>query len=191
MKTLFLQRSGLFAVVLALLVVAGVCGRQIHTLSERQKAIKRDYSIINNVSYGLLSVSRWRDLLVRSVGHQIENFSLTRPEQDSLRKEIQSLLDALIDKADSIMSRPQKSIGGKLRKLAFKAFVKPSNLHKETPAFADKIMHEVMQARAAAESTDVDALLPEQWLAEFYAQRKGSGKGPGQPSSRAPRAAAR
>ena len=54
-----------------------------------------------------------------------------------------------------------------------------------------EIMHEVMQARAAAESTDVDALLPEQWLAEFYAQRKGSGKGPGQPSSRAPRAAAR
>ncbi|HWB93928.1 MAG TPA: paraquat-inducible protein A [Puia sp.] len=148
MKKLTLQRSGLLILVLVLLVAAAICGRQIHTLSQRQKSIKRDYSIINSVSYGLLSVSRWRDLLVRSVSRQIDSFSLTKPEQDSLRKEIRGLLDALIDKADSIMSRPQRSIGGKLRKLAFKAFVKPSDLHKETPAFADKIMHEIMRPRS-------------------------------------------
>lgn len=148
MKRLTLQRTGLVALVLALIAVAAVCGSQIHQLSQRQKAIKRDYSIINNVSYGLLSVSRWRDLMVRAVGHQIENFTFTRAERDSLHKEIQNLLDGLIDKADSIMNRPQKSIGGKLRKLAFNAFVKPKNLHKETPVFADKIMAEVMRPRS-------------------------------------------
>ena len=148
MRTLTLQRTGLLAVVLALLTIAAVCGSQIHTLSQRQKVIKRDYSLINNVSFGLLSVSRWRDLLVSSVGRQIENFTFTKPERDSLRKEIQRLLDALIDKADSIMDRPQKSLGGKLRKLAFHTFVKPSSLHKETPAFADKIMAEIMRPRS-------------------------------------------
>lgn len=39
------------------------------------------------------------------------------------------------------------------------------------------IMHEVMQRRADALEVKVDALTPEQWLGEFYANRKGSGKG--------------
>jgi hypothetical protein len=39
-------------------------------------------------------------------------------------------------------------VGGKLRKLAFKAFVKPADLHKETPAFAHKIMAEVTRPRS-------------------------------------------
>jgi len=38
------------------------------------------------------------------------------------------------------------------------------------------IMHEVLQARAEAEGVSVDALTPEQWLQDFYDQRKGSGK---------------
>jgi len=150
MKKLTVQRGGLLILVTVLLIAAAICGSRIHELSERQKTIKRDYSLLNNVSYGVLSVSRWRDLVVTAVGHQIENFTLTKPERDSLRKEIRGLLDALIDKADSIMNRPQKTLGGKIRKLAFKTFVKPENLHKETPAFADKIMTEVLRPRSKA-----------------------------------------
>ncbi|HEY4110899.1 paraquat-inducible protein A [Puia sp.] len=148
MKKLAIQRSGLIAGVTLLLLVAAFSGFQVHRLSQQQKVIKRDYSTINNVSYGLLSVSRWRDLVVDAVGHQIENFNLTPAERDSLQKEVETLLNALIDKADSIISRPQKSLGGKIRQLAFHAFVKPTNLHKETPAFAKKIIAEVMRPRS-------------------------------------------
>lgn len=142
------RHVGVVFIVSVLLLVAGYCGVQIHRLSQEQKSIKRDFSIINNVSNGLLSVNRWRDLVVRSVDRQIEHFQLTPAESDSLEKEIEVLLNALIDKADSIMSRPQKSLGGKIRKLAFNAFLKPSNLHKEAPAFAHKIMAEVMRPRS-------------------------------------------
>jgi len=134
--------------VISLIAVAAFSGFQVHTLSEQQKAIKRDYSAINNVSFGILSVSRWRDLLVDAVGTQIDSFRLTTAERDSLRKEVETLLNALIDKADSIISRPQKSLGGNIRKLVFHAFVKPANLHKETPAFANKIIAEVMRPQS-------------------------------------------
>lgn len=147
MKKLFLQRSGLVIGVLILLAAAAVAGYRVYTFSQEQKAIKRDYSDVNNISFGLLSVSRWRDLVVDAVGKQIDSFHLSHAEQDSLELTIEGLLNGLIDKADSIMSRPQKSLGGKLRKLAFKAFIKPENLHKETPAFAHKIMAEVMRPR--------------------------------------------
>jgi type IV secretion system protein VirB4 len=41
-----------------------------------------------------------------------------------------------------------------------------------------EIMHEVLQARASAESVGTDDLRPEQWLGDFYENRKGSGKKP-------------
>jgi type IV secretion system protein VirB4 len=39
-----------------------------------------------------------------------------------------------------------------------------------------EIMHEVLSQRSEAEGVPVDALRPEQWLGDFYAKRKGSGK---------------
>jgi hypothetical protein len=148
MKKLTLQRSGLVLFVLVLLAAAAIAGLRVHALSQRQKAIKRDYSAVNSISFGLLSVSRWRDLVVNAVENQIDNFQLSAPERDSLEKEIEVILNGLIDKADSLMSRPQRSLGGKLRQLAFHAFIKPKNLHKETPVFAHKIMAEVMRPRS-------------------------------------------
>jgi hypothetical protein len=141
-------RGVVIVVVSALLVVAGFFGVEVHRLSQEQKSIKKDFSIINNVTYGILSVNRWRDLVVRSVNDQILHFQLSPSEKDSLQREIEVLLNALIDKADSIMQRPQKSLGGKIRKLAFHLFVKPSDLHKEAPVFAHKIMAEVMRPRS-------------------------------------------
>jgi type IV secretion system protein VirB4 len=39
-----------------------------------------------------------------------------------------------------------------------------------------EIMHRILDERAAAEGVGVGDLKPEQWLATFYEQRKGSGK---------------
>jgi Paraquat-inducible protein A len=155
MNKLTIQRGSLIAGVLVLLFAAAFCGLQVHRLSQEQKAIKRDYSVVNNISFGLLSVSRWRDLVVTAVGNQIENFNLTPAQRDSLELEIEGILNGLIDKADSIISRPQKSLGGKLRKVAFRLFIKPENLHKETPAFAHKIMAEVLKPRSKNRLTSV------------------------------------
>lgn len=46
------------------------------------------------------------------------------------------------------------------------------------------IMHRVLEQRGAALGLAIEALRPEQWLKEFYAQRKGSGKG--RPVARTP-----
>jgi type IV secretion system protein VirB4 len=46
-----------------------------------------------------------------------------------------------------------------------------------------EIMHDVLSQRAAAEGVAVDALSPEQWLNDFYENRKGSGKSRPRPPS--------
>ena len=130
------------------MAVVAWCGYRVHGLSAEQKAIKQDYSIVNNISFGILSVNKWRDLLVDAVGHRIENFNLSTEEKDSLRREIEHILNALIDKADSMISAPQKSLKGKLQKFAFKTFVNTKSLHEQVPSFSNRIMTEVLRPRS-------------------------------------------
>ena len=148
MAKLFYQRGSLIAGLSLLLAVVAWCGYRVHRLSAERKAIKQDYSIVNNISFGILSVNRWRDLMVNAVEQRIENFNLTRDEQDSLRREIEHILNSLIDKADSMISAPQKSLKGKLQKFAFKTFVNTKSLHQQVPSFASRIMTEVLRPRS-------------------------------------------
>jgi hypothetical protein len=148
MGRLFYQRGTLIAGLSLLLAVVAWCGYRVHRLSAEQKVIKQDYSIVNNISFGILSVNKWRDLIVNAVEQRIENFNLTRDEQDSLRREIEHILNSLIDKADSMISAPQKSLRGKLQKFAFKTFVNTKSLHQQVPSFSNRIMMEVLRPRS-------------------------------------------
>ena len=145
MGRLFYQRGLLIAGVSLLVVAVAWCGYRAHRLSLEQKAIKQDYSYVNNVSFGVLSVDKWRDLIVDAVRQRIEDFQLTRPERDSLHKEIEHILNGLIDKADSMMNAPQNSLKGKLRNLAYKTFVSTKGLHDQVPAFATRIMDQALR----------------------------------------------
>ena len=145
MGRLFYQRGSLIAGVVLLLVVVAWCGYRAHYLSVEQKAVKQDYSFVNNISFGVLSVDKWRDLIVDAVRQRIENFSLTKPEQDTLHKEVEHILNGLIDKADSMMNAPQRSLKGKLRKLAYRTFVSTKSLHQQVPGFATKIMDQALR----------------------------------------------
>src|SRR5215469_15107381 len=145
MGKLFYQRGSLIAGVSLLLAVVAWCGYRAHTLSLEQKAIKQDYSFVNNISFGVLSVNKWRDLIVDAVRQRIQDFKLTKPEQDSLHKEIEHILNGLIDKADSMMNAPQKSLKGKLRKLAYRTFVSTKSLHQQVPDFSNRILAEALR----------------------------------------------
>jgi hypothetical protein len=145
MGSMFYQRGSLIVGVSLLVAVVAWCGYRAHRLSMDQKAIKQDYSFVNNVSFGALSVDKWRDLIVDAVRQRIEKFSLTRPEEDSLQKEIEHILNGLIAKADSMMNAPQKSLKGKLRKLAYRTFVSTKNLHEQVPPFSTRIMEQALR----------------------------------------------
>jgi len=145
MKKLSYQRLALISGLLLLLILVGYCGYKVHDLSIRQKVIKQDYSSANSISFGLLSVNKWRDLVVGTVRSKITNFTLTTAEQDSLEKEVEGVLNALITKGDSLMNAPQKSVGGKLRRLAFHTFVNEDKLRQSVPAFSKKIMAQLMK----------------------------------------------
>jgi hypothetical protein len=126
-----------------LLAVAGWAGSRVYDLSSQRAEIKKDYSTLNNITYGLLSVNAWRDHLVKVVTNRIDDFEFSREQEKVLKAEVESVLHAVVDKADSLVSKKQKTIGGKLKKFAVKTFVKEDKIHAQVPAFAQTIVDEI------------------------------------------------
>lgn len=123
-----------------LLGFEGLFGYRLHTLSARQEEIKLDHSNINNISYGLLSVEQWRDEVAAIVNKQVKHFKLTPKQKLELQKEVESVLYALIHKAEAMVNQKPKSVGGKIRKLVVKTFVKTDKIKAQVPAFARSII---------------------------------------------------
>lgn len=128
-----------------ILIVLGFCGYKVHSLSARQEQVKEDYSTVNNITFGLLSVVQWRDKIEDIVTRRIQTFHLNAYQQEELEKEIEQILNSLIDKAINLIEKPKKSLGGKIKKVAFNLFINKDELHKQVPAFARQILREVQK----------------------------------------------
>lgn len=126
-------------------VLAGAawCGYQVHTLSGIQEQVKADYSTVNNVTFGLLSVSEWRDRLEAVIDSQVGHFKLTPDQEQAVRAEVSETLSSLVTKMIAVIERPQPTVKGKIRKLAFNTFVSRKELYQLVPVFTGDIMREI------------------------------------------------
>lgn len=139
-KPSFIPRLLLIIGLGVLLVFEGFFARQLHSLSARQEQIKSDYTDVNNITLGLLSVDNWKDQVAGIVNHQVRHFKLTPKEKHELRVEVEQVIYALIDKAEAMVNKPQHSLGAKIKKLAVKTFVKTDKIRAQVPAFARSII---------------------------------------------------
>lgn len=126
-----------------LLVGEGYFGYQLHTLSNQQEEIKKDYSDNNNIMLGLFSVDQWHDEVARIINHQVRHFTMTPKQKKQLQLEVEEIIMALINKAEALVNKPQKSVGGKLKKLVIKTFVKTDKIKAQVPVFAKKIIAKI------------------------------------------------
>jgi len=129
--------------VLPLVGYAGFCGYRIYHLAQERAELKRDYSQINNIYYGLLSVDRWRNHITEIICTQIEQFQFSQQQEDTLKAEINNILNAMISQADEMINQKQKDVGGKIRKLAYNAFVDVDKIRARIPEFSQTIIDQV------------------------------------------------
>src|SRR6188768_13343 len=142
-----LYRALLIFIGGTLLTIAILSGIQVHKLSDERAEIKKDYSIVNNITYGLLSVNAWRDHIVKVVTNRIDDFEFTAEQDKALKYEVSQILHAVINKADSLVDRKQKSLGGKLKKFAIKTLVNEDKIHARVPEFAETIVNELKKPK--------------------------------------------
>lgn len=154
-KRTLLPNILLIAGLAVLLVVEGFFGFRLHTLSRQQERLKVDYANVNDITLGLFSAVQWRDEVAGIVNHQVRHFKLSPAQRAQLQKEVQQILLALINKAEALLNKQPKSLGGKLKKLAVKTFVKTDKIKAQVPAFAQSIMAKVDNPNNKAQLSDL------------------------------------
>jgi hypothetical protein len=142
-----LQRSLLILFAAIALTIACWSGYNVYHLSAERAEIKKDYSILNNITYGLLSVNAWRDHLVKVVTNRIDDFEFTPDQEKALKFEVSQVLHAVINKADSLVDKKQKTLKGKLTKFAVKTFVDEDKIHAQVPVFSQTIVDELKKPK--------------------------------------------
>jgi hypothetical protein len=146
----YVQRALLMIFLIPLLLLAAWSGIKIYELSNMRAEVKKDYSTLNNITYGLLSVNSWRDHLINVVTHRIDDFEFTKEQEDTLRVEIETVLHAVVNKADKLVDRKQKTIKGKITKFAVRTFVDEDKIHAQVPVFAQTIVDEIKKPKNKA-----------------------------------------
>jgi len=139
----FLPKLLLILALALLLGAEGYFGFRLHELSDQQEQIKKDYSGINNITYGLFSVQQWKDNVSKIVHHQVGNLKMTKKQKKVLQTEVEQVLLALINKAEALVNKPKKTLSGKIQKFAIKNFVNSDSIKAQVPGFAKKIIAEV------------------------------------------------
>ncbi|MCX2573635.1 paraquat-inducible protein A [Pedobacter sandarakinus] len=133
-----------------LLIGAAYFGHQFYKLSVEQKQIKEDYSLSNNVTFGIFSVDRWGEKISAVVDRRVKGFNLTAKQKAEMKQQVEAELHGLVNKAVSEITKPQKGLGGKLKKLAFNTFVDVDELHAQVPSFAKTIVVKITSPTSLA-----------------------------------------
>lgn len=132
------------------LFATGYFGYRLHELSVKQEQIKQDYSTVNNITFGVFSVDIWSEKLANVVTREIKDFKITPEQKRLMQKAVTQQLHAMINDVIKEFNKPQKSIGGKLKKFAFRQFVEPKELHAQVPAFSKLIVDRITSPKATA-----------------------------------------
>lgn len=118
-------------------------GYRLDKLSAEQEQIKEDYSMANNITFGLFSLDQWRDRISAVVDRQVRDYKVTPAQKKAMQAQVEKQLSGMITKVVAEINKPQKDIGGKLKKFAFNQFVDPAQLQAQVPSFSKTIIDKV------------------------------------------------
>ncbi|HAD96737.1 MAG TPA: hypothetical protein DCG19_04980 [Cryomorphaceae bacterium] len=130
----------LLLAALPFLLVAGWCGIQAYKHANERATVMEQFSVVNDVYYGLLSVNAWEGQLEEMLRNQIHDFELTEEQDSLLREEISQLLYDMLDELEVMIQEDDGSFKKKLRKLAVNVFVDKEGLREKVPVFTERIM---------------------------------------------------
>jgi hypothetical protein len=161
-KTGFISLDKFILIVGLILLLAAEAyfGYHLRTLSAQQEIIKADYSEVNSINYGLLSVDQWSEDVSRIINKQVRNLKFDKKQKKLMQAEVEEVLYALITKAEGMVNQKPKSLIGKIRKLVVKTFVKTDKVRAQVPKLARTII-------AKADNPNQKAKLSELAMGEF------------------------
>ena len=133
----------LSVVLMPVILFAIWCGFNIHQLVSQRSQLKKDYSELNSIKYGLFSVNTWRTNITDIVNSQIDAFALSEMQEDTLKKALNKVLNSVVTKANKMINKKQTNIGKKIKQFAIKQFVDVDKIREKVPEFSQTIIDEL------------------------------------------------
>ena len=121
-------------------------GYRLQQISAERVQVKEDYSLSHSITFGLFSVDIWRDQISRVINSQIDGYHITPEQKKDIRVAVEGELHDLIAETVREINKPQKNIGGKLKKLAFDAIVDSAEIQAQVKPFANTIVAKVARS---------------------------------------------
>lgn len=118
-------------------------GYHLQALSEQREQIKRDYSTVNSITFGLFSIDTWSSKIGTVVNRLVSDFNISPEQKKALQVQVEQQLNSLINKTLADVNKPQKSLIGKIKKLAVNKFVDEDQIYAQVPSFARTIVDKV------------------------------------------------
>ncbi|GAA4331683.1 hypothetical protein GCM10023149_37640 [Mucilaginibacter gynuensis] len=131
-----------------LLAIGVFSAYKLDALSAERESLKEDYSLSNSVSLGLFSIDAWQDRISVVIRSQLHDFHITPAQKKDLQATVEKEMHGLVRKTVNEINRPQKSLGGKLKKLAFNALVDSAELQAQVRPFARTIVAKVASPKS-------------------------------------------
>lgn len=151
-----------------LLAGAVYCGYKLRDISAERTQVKEDYSLANSVTFGLFSIDEWSDRIARLIDGKIDAYHITPKLKKDIRKGVEAELHGLIAKTVREIKKPQKSVGGKLKKLAFNILVDSAELQAQVRPFANTIVAKVSSTRSEERLKDIAGSKFKQLITQTY-----------------------
>ncbi len=142
----FLRRFLVIVCFVPLIALCAYWGVQVHNLASEREAIKRDYSAINAIGYGILSVDVWKQNMEEILTNGIRGFELTQAQRDTLEAAITDVIKTTIVRADSVV-RSNHTFKGKLRTMVYSVVIDKEQFMKKAPVFSHGIVEEALKQK--------------------------------------------
>jgi len=138
------------AIISLLTTFAACCvyiSLRLHNNSIRDKALKTDYFLVNQVKYGMLSGNNWSYQVNKIIEQQVDSFSIEGENKKILTGQINLILNRLFDEVDGVLHKKRDNLKDRIKYKVLNTFVDIDEFKKEIPKFSNAIIDEIDKSK--------------------------------------------
>lgn len=114
----------------------------LHSISNQK--YKTDYAELNHVKHGLLNVGEWKKKVSIILAQEINTIHISKKNERVLKREIEVLLNRLIDEVDNKIRKSNAgTVKGWIKQGFINTFVDMKDIKKGIPQYADALIQEM------------------------------------------------
>jgi len=139
----FIPKHIVYILSIFFCLVTVVAGLQLFMHSTTFKKLARQYSRVNHIEHGILSVEAWRNKLTKVVTTKIDSFNFSAQQQDSIIAASNSVLYAMLDKVQSEVEDSADTFPDKIRNFFIDMMVDFDKIRQAVPEISQRLLEQI------------------------------------------------